>query len=47
MATPQNACECFMRTDMDVLVLENIILYKEKQPKWTETEDWRKKFVLD
>ena len=47
VATPQNAYECFMRTDMDVLILESIILYKEKQPKWTETEDWREKFVLD
>ena len=47
VATPQNAYECFMRTDMDVLVLENIILHKEKQQKWTETENWREKFVLD
>ncbi len=47
VSTPENAYECFMRTDMDVLVLENFILYKEEQPEWIETEDWRTKFVLD
>lgn len=47
VCTPQNAYECFMRTDMDVLVLENCILYKEEQPEWIETEDWRSKYVLD
>lgn len=47
VCTPQNAYECFMRTDMDVLVLENFILYKEEQPEWIEKEDWRTKFVLD
>lgn len=47
VCTPQNAYECFMRTDMDVLVLENCILYKTEQPKWEEKEDWRKLYVLD
>lgn len=47
VCTPQNAYECFMRTDMDVLVLENCILYKQEQPNWTENEDWREKYVLD
>lgn len=47
VCTPQNAYECFMRTDMDILVLENCILYKEEQPVWEEKEDWRKLYVLD
>lgn len=47
VCTPQNAYECFMRTDMDVLVLENCILYKEEQPKWEEKENWRKLYALD
>lgn len=47
VCTPQNAYECFMRTDMDVLVLENFILYKEEQPPYTEKEDWRKIYELD
>lgn len=47
VCTPQNAYECFMRTDMDVLVLESCILYKEEQPEWNETEDWRNIYTLD
>ena len=47
VCTPQEAYECFMRTEMDVLLLENLILYKEEQPTWTETEDWREKYELD
>lgn len=47
VCTPQNAYECFMRTDMDVLVLENCILYKEEQPEWDEKEDWRRLYALD
>lgn len=47
VCTPQNAYECFMRTDMDVLVLENCILYKAEQPEWNETEDWRNLYSLD
>lgn len=43
----QDAYACFMRTDMDVLVLESAVLYKEKQPQWTETIDWKDKFELD
>lgn len=47
VCTPKNAYECFMRTDMDVLVLENFILYKEEQPEWTDSIDWRKQYALD
>jgi len=47
VCTPKNAYECFMRTDMDVLVLENCVLYKEEQPHYNEKEDWRSLYVLD
>lgn len=43
----QDAYECFMRTNMDVLVLEQAVLYKEEQPQWNETIDWKTKFELD
>ena len=33
VCTPQDACRCFMATDMDVLVLENCLLYKSEQPQ--------------
>lgn len=47
VCTPRNAYECFMRTDIDVLVLENFILYKEEQPEWNETENWQQLYTLD
>ncbi|MBI9075850.1 MAG: carbamoyltransferase [Desulfatibacillum sp.] len=34
VCTPQDAYRCFMLTEMDVLVLENNILYKEEQPPY-------------
>jgi carbamoyltransferase len=36
-----------MRTEMDYLVLENILLAKNQQPAWNETTNWREEFVLD
>ncbi|MDQ1336822.1 MAG: carbamoyltransferase, partial [Thermodesulfobacteriota bacterium] len=47
VCTPQDAYKCFMRTEMDVLVLENYILYKEEQPPWKEDKDWRSELELD
>lgn len=47
VCTLQNAYECFMRTDMDVLVLENFVLYKETQPPWAEKDKWFEKHTLD
>ncbi len=47
VCSPQDAYRCFMRTDMDVLVLENFILERTAQPKREEDESWKKEFVLD
>jgi carbamoyltransferase len=47
ICTPEDAYRCFMRTEMDVLVIEDCILYKKEQPDWTETEDWRDGLELD
>lgn len=47
VCTPEDAYRCFMRTDMDVLVLENFILERTAQPKREEDESWKKEFVLD
>ena len=43
----EDAYYCFMRTEMDVLVLENQILYKENQKKLDINNDWISKFELD
>ena len=47
VCTPQDAYRCFMRTEMDVLVLENHILYKNNQPKSENDEKWMQEFELD
>ncbi len=47
VCTPQDAYRCFMRTEMDYLVLENYILDKRDQPEWEQDEDWRQEFALD
>jgi carbamoyltransferase len=47
VCSPQDAYLCFMRTDMDVLIMENYLLLKEDQPQFYDTEDWMKKYELD
>ena len=47
VCTPQDAYRCFMRTEMDVLVLQNQILFKTEQPKTQKDETWKQVFELD
>jgi len=47
VCTPEDSYRCFMRTEMDVLVIDNFILYKEQQPEFKDKEDWRDEFELD
>jgi len=47
VCTPDDAYRCFMRTEMDYLVLGPYLLYKKDQPNWEEKTDWREEFVLD
>ena len=47
VCSPEDAYRCFMRTEMDVLVMENCILLKEEQPLWEEKGDWRSELELD
>lgn len=47
VCTPEDAYKCFMRTDMDVLVLGDYILYKEEQEIYKEEGDWREQYELD
>ena len=44
---PEQAYACFMRTEMDVLVLGHHVFLKTDQPAWKETDDWRNEFALD
>jgi carbamoyltransferase len=36
-----------MRTEMDMLVLENAVLLKTEQPTWDHDESWKQEFQLD
>jgi carbamoyltransferase len=47
VCTPEDAYRCFMRTEMDLLVLENCVLYKAEQPRLEGDSDWKKEFELD
>ena len=47
VCTPEDAYRCFMRTEMDYLVLENVLIAKTDQPEWKEEGDWRDEFALD
>jgi carbamoyltransferase len=47
VCTPEHAYLCFMRTDMDVLVLGNNLLLKSEQPPLQEDVDWRQLYALD
>jgi len=47
VCTPEDSYRCFMRTEMDCLVLETCVLDKKAQPKFESNDDWRKEFTLD
>jgi len=47
VCTPADAYRCFMRTEMDYLVLENFVLDKRKQPKVEKDDSWKTEFELD
>ncbi len=47
VCTPDDAYLCFMRTEMDYLVMGDFILKKEDQPELKDNQDWRSLYVLD
>ncbi len=47
VCTPEDAYRCFMRSEMDYLVLENVLLDKRQQPRFEESADWQREFELD
>jgi carbamoyltransferase len=44
---PEDAYRCFMRTEMDYLVMENILLKKSEQPELEDDGSWKDEFELD
>jgi carbamoyltransferase len=47
VCTPEDAYRCFMRTEMDFLVVNNCLFVKTEQPAWKEIDNWKTEFKLD
>ena len=47
VCTPGDAYRCFMRTEMDYLVIENFLLSRSDQPEYQDDGSWREEFELD
>lgn len=47
VCTPDDAYRCFMRTEMDYLVMGNYLFDKKEQPGWDRKDDWKEEFKLD
>lgn len=47
VCTPEDAYRCFMRTEMDWLVINDFLFRKEEQPRWEEKESWQTTYDLD
>jgi carbamoyltransferase len=47
VCTPTDAYRCFMRTEMDYLIVGNFFLDKKEQPAWEEGASWQDEFELD
>jgi len=47
VCTPADAYRCFMRTDMDYLVVGDFIFAKTEQPAWHEKDNWQEEYGLD
>ena len=44
---PMEAYKCFMRTEMDYLILGNYLIDKEKQSEFGDDMNWQEQFELD
>jgi len=47
VCTHEDSYRCFMRTEMDVLVIEGFVLYKKDQPTFSDSKNWQDEFELD
>ena len=47
VCSPEDAYRCFMRTEMDYLVMGNYLFDKVTQPRWQEAETWRDQYGRD
>ena len=47
VCTPEDGFRCFMRTEMDYLVVNNFVFAKNDQKEWQEKDNWKEEFILD
>jgi carbamoyltransferase len=47
VCSAEDAYRCFMRTEMDYLVVGNFLFDKKLQPEWQKTDNWKEEFILD
>ncbi|MFW2555396.1 carbamoyltransferase [Aliarcobacter butzleri] len=47
VCSPEDSYRCFMRTEIDILVIDNFILYKQLQPNYEDKVNWQLEFELD
>ena len=47
VCSPEDSYRCFMRTEMDLLVIGDYVLYKRNQPNYTDKKNWKEEFKLD
>jgi carbamoyltransferase len=47
VCSPEDSYRCFMRTEMDYLVLETFVLDKQEQPEFKDKGTWQSEFGLD
>jgi carbamoyltransferase len=47
VCTPDDAYRCFMRTEMDYLVIGDYLFRKTEQPAWDKKDNWQEEFKLD
>lgn len=47
VCSPVDAYRCFMRTEMDYLIIGNYIFERSQQPQWNEPDNWKEEFTLD
>jgi len=47
VCTPEDAYKCFMRTEMDYLIMENLLFDKNKQNSLRGDDEWQREYPLD
>ncbi len=47
VCTPEDSYRCFMRTEMDTLVINDFVLYKQEQPEFQDKGNWKEEFEMD